>query len=87
MIIKEMWFFLARGKSGKFASGQEKAQVLWRSVKSQPQSLFSGEKFSENTVKIIKKVKNQEKSNTDFFGGKFFYKVSAAELNNKLYLT
>ena len=25
MLIKEMWFFLAKGKSGKFASGQEKA--------------------------------------------------------------
>ena len=25
MLIKEMWFFLAKGKSGKFASDQEKA--------------------------------------------------------------
>ena len=54
-------------------------------MKSQPQSLFPGKKFSENAVKIILK-----KSNTKirviliFFGGEIFLEVSAAELINSI---
>ena len=48
MIIKEMW-----GKSGKVCKwlGKGVGVVNYRYVKSQPQSLFSGKKFSENGVK------------------------------------
>ena len=74
MIIKEMWFFLTRGKSGKFASGQEKA-VNVKVCEKSAASLFSGKKFSENAVKIIlKKSKTKSRVILIFLGGKFFYK-------------
>ena len=51
-------------------------------MKSQPQSLFSSKKFSENAEKIIlKKSKTKSRVISDLFlRGKFFLEVSAAEL-------
>ena len=51
-------------------------------MKSQPQSLFSSKKFSENAVKIIlKKSKTKSRVILIFFwGGGIFLEVSAAEL-------
>ena len=53
-------------------------------MKSQPQSLFSSKKFSENAVKIIlKKLKTKSRVILSFFfggGGGIFLEVSAAEL-------
>ena len=77
-----MWFFLTRGKSGKFASGQEKA-VNVKVCEKSAASLFSSKKFSENAVKIIlKKSKTKSRVILIFFfwGGGIFLEVSAAEL-------
>ena len=60
-------------------SGKGIGVVNYRFVKSQLQSLFSGKKFSEKTVKIIKnKVKNiKSRVILNFFAG-FFLQVSVA---------
>ena len=53
-------------------------------MKSQPQSLFSGKKFSENAVKIILK-KSKTKSRVIFiFFREIFLEVSAAGLINSI---
>ena len=54
-------------------------------MKSQPQSLFSGKKFSENAGKIIlKESKTKSRVILISFFGKFFLEVSAAELINSI---
>ena len=53
-------------------------------VKSQPQSLFSGKKFSENGVKIILKKFKTKSRVILIFLGRSFLEVSAAELINSI---
>ena len=57
MIIKEMWFFLAGGKSGKFASGQERhrcCEGLWKVSCKVYFLVKSFRKCSENHFKTSK---------------------------------
>ena len=52
-----------------------KRHTCCEGLKRQPQSLFSGKKFSENTVKIIlKKSKTKGRVTLFIFFKEFFYK-------------